>query len=175
MLSQRQRSVLTFGAVMLLLLGVVLLPFALLLPRVEPGAATVEGPPITLPAPGLLGSSVMVYSDVEDADDRDLGCELLDGSGDPVGGVPLNGIAGALADPVEVDGTTFYGAFEASDWPQGGTIECEQDAQFALGDVSLFGGLTELIRSVALGTAGLSLLLGAAALVVLRRPHGGRH
>ncbi|USQ75093.1 hypothetical protein [Ornithinimicrobium cryptoxanthini] len=174
MLSQRQRSVLTFGAAMLLLLGAVLLPFALLLPRVEPGAATVEGPPITLPAPGLLGSSVMVYSSAEGADDRDLGCEVLDESGDPVSGVPLNGIAGALTDPVEVDGTTFYGAFEASGWPEGGTIECAEEAQFALGDVSLFGGLTEVVRAVALGAAGLSLLLGGVALLVLRAPPAGR-
>lgn len=175
MLSQLGRQVLTFGAVMLLILGVVLLPFALLLSRVEPGAATVDGPPITPPAPGLLGSTVMVYSSVRGADQHDLGCELIDGSGDPVSGLPLNSIAGALADPVEVDGTTFYGAFEASDWPKDGTIECDQGTQFALGDVSLFGGLTELVRSVALGMAGLSLLLGAGALVVLRRPGAGRH
>ena len=57
MFSQRGRQVLTRGAVRLLILGVVLRPFALLLPRVEPGAAAVEGPPITLPAPGFLGSS----------------------------------------------------------------------------------------------------------------------
>lgn len=160
----------TFGAVMMLIVGVLFLPFALLLPRVDPGARTVEGPPITLPAPGLLGSTVMVYSSVKGADQRDLGCQLLDENGDEVGGLPLNSIAGALADPLEVDGTTFYGAFEASDWPKGGMIECAQGAQFALGDISIFGGLTGLIRSVALGAAGLFLLLGGVALAVLRRP-----
>ncbi|HLS45301.1 MAG TPA: hypothetical protein VK045_07685 [Ornithinicoccus sp.] len=149
------------GALLLLVLGVMLLLFAVLLPRVANSETTVvEGAAIALPEPGMLGSHATVYFPTEDL--QSAGCRLVDQDGQPVPDATLDPGAVARADPVTVGDATFYPAFEVSGWPDGSYVECAP-GEFALGAISTFGQSTGLVRIGVLVTGLVCLALAAVA------------
>lgn len=149
------------GALLLLVLGVMLLLFAVLLPRVANSETTiVEGAAIALPEPGMLGSHATVYLPTQDH--QGAGCRLVGQDGQPVPDARLDAGAVAGAEPVTVASAMFYPAFEVSGWPDGGYVECAP-GEYALGAISTFGHSTGVIRISVLITGLVCLALAAVA------------
>jgi hypothetical protein len=174
--SAAQRAALTFGAVMLLLAGVVLLPLSFVLAgQGTPTVSRVDDPTsIALPQPGLFSGSVTVYGRVsgDRPGVRDLGCRLLNRTGSEQPVAKLSDLATISTPPVELDGERLSALFEVRSYAPGSTVECSSAttvAPLAVGGASTFGSAGGAVRLMAFGAGLLCLLLGAAALVVLRR------
>ena len=171
-----QRTALTFGAVMLLLAGLVLLPGSLVLagPVSTPVTPVADSSSIALPRLGLFSGSVTVYGRVpgDTPGVRELGCRLLDRTGSELSLAKLNELAVIGTPSVELQGETLSPLFQIRHYPPGSRVECSSATSvspLAVGNPSTFGSARGVIRAVAAGVGLLCLLLGGAALVVLRR------
>lgn len=103
-----------------------------------------------------------------------LGCELVRADGELARSTRIDDFTHALADPVTVDGTTWYPFTEIAVLSEPATMRCPGAdlASVALSQESTFGGATTAIGVVALGSGLLALVLGTGGLLtawVVRR------
>lgn len=133
----------------------------------------VEGEVVELPRAGVFGGEVVVYGATDSAGVRaaDLGCRLLNASGDEQSQARLSHLSQLGKPGIEV-GETLRPLFAVRKAPTGGVVECTDAVAvtpLAVGTPTTFGVLGGLVRAVAAAGAVVTLLLGATALLVLRR------
>lgn len=168
------RSVLTFGAVCLLLgglLAIVIGAVSLVSGRGEPQLRVSQGGEVAIPEAGLFGGSVMAYTgSPAGAGPRQLGCEVITEDGALASSLRMGAFDHALRDPITVDGTTWYPLTEVDLTSSPATLRCPGDVLSPAGvaEPSTFGGLTNLVSWTAFSFGLISISMGAIALVALR-------
>lgn len=181
--SSRLRFVLFFGGLCMVLGGLVALGIGVGTLSSAGGEADLsvsEGSDVAIPSSrGIFGGSVMVYSStpVEDAPQR-MGCELVEADGDLAQITRMGNVDHLLADPVTVDGATWYPLTEVKTVSQPATLRCPsgQFSSLAVSEASTFGRMSSAVGFFAVASGVLALVVGALAVVVAHwvlRPKGG--